>query len=182
MRSDHALLRTLHLDADEARGFLERFPSAEALEEADRTCWEDRLIEALALEWVSRRERLLDKTYGIFFERQYCSVMLANDADAPGLSFSGFGSRYQKMSARQEKQCKKFGAELSDALKASPFTPQALVVLKKRGVGSQVSLESMDACLRSLMTPEHAVRLKALKLEASWSTPQASSLASKPRF
>lgn len=73
-------------DAAEARAFREAFPAPPA--EALRALWEDRFLEALALEWFAMRQGLLEAKGEAFAGQAYQVNLRSGLSDT--LAFSGF--------------------------------------------------------------------------------------------
>ena len=137
----------------DAKGFWEAYPSAP--EGPERAVWEDRLIEALALEWFRIRHDLLEEK-GPEFATQCYQLNLR----------SGMSKGASTYSASAEKKSKVFMSALSDQIKAVPLVSEGLWILRQRHGGRvDVDLRSQQATWSSLVTPEHEARNRAAKLD-----------------
>jgi hypothetical protein len=148
---------------DDAKGFLEAYPSAP--EGPERAVWEDRLIEALALEWFRIRQGLIEEKGAEFASQAYQINLRSGTGES--LGFAGFMTKGSSTySASAEKKNKGFMSALSDQIKAVPLVSEGLWILRQRHGGRvDVDLRSQQATWSSLVTPEHEARNRAAKLD-----------------
>lgn len=153
-------------DAAEARAFREAFPALPA--EALRALWEDRFLEALALEWFAMRQGLLEAKGEAFAGQAYRVNLRSGLSDT--LAFSGFMCKGQSTySASAEKKNKAFLSALSTQIEAYPSNQEAFLLLRRRlGGRADIDLRSQSAALASVMTSEHLTRNRAAVLEQAF--------------
>lgn len=153
-----------------ADAFHAAHPTPEGLAPSRRMAWDDRVIECLAVDWFTTRERLLDDPrFGRIYQERGLDILLSPDRKKGCMNFSGMLSGVQPMNAAQRKVAEKFEKALDKALRTSRFAPMALAVLFQRAPRpTGVSFESLAATRESLLTPEHRARARAGAWDAAW--------------
>lgn len=156
----------------DAKGFWEAYPSAP--EGPERAVWEDRLIEALTLEWFRIRQDLLEERGPAFATE--CYQLNLRSGMRESLSFAGFMCKGSPTSASARKKS-------SDQIKAVPLVSEGLWILRQRHGGRvDVDLRSQQATWSSLVSPAHEARNRAARLEQSYASTSPSPRSSGPRL
>ena len=162
-----------------AKAFWEAFPSAP--EGPERAGWEDRLIEALALEWFRIRQDLLEERGPAFATECYQLNLRSGMRDS--LSFAGFMCKGSPTSASARKKSKAFMSALSDRLEAVPWVEEVLWILREHHGGRvDVDLRSQQATWSSLVSPAHEARNRGARLEQACASASPSPRSSGPRL
>lgn len=152
---------------EQAEAFLAVCPTVDGLSDQEKTLWENRILEGLALSWLHIKQEQREKQKPGFEDRLSaamlsCPVNQEEENCLIGFLVSG------NQTKRQKSQTDAFSKGLSSAFTACAFTKPGLEVLavrKNTMVAFQLSLKSLESCLEEMMTSQHRAQRRAAAMD-----------------
>lgn len=152
---------------EQAEEFLAVYPTVDGLGEQEKTLWQNRIIEGLALSWLHIKQEHREKQKPGFEDRvdeAMLSTPVNQEEENSLIGFLVSGNQTK----RQKSQTDAFSKGLSSAFKVCAFTKPGLEVLavRKNTMGAfQLSLKSMESCLEGMMTSQHRAQRRAATMD-----------------
>lgn len=152
---------------EQAEAFLAVCPTVDGLSDQEKTLWENRILEGLALSWLHIKQEQGEKQKPGFEDRitgVALSLPVEQEKENILIGFVLSGNQTQ----RQRELTNAFSKCLSPLFMACAFAKPGLDILaaRKNTIGAvEVSLKSVENCLEGMMNLQHHAQRRAATMD-----------------